>query len=159
MDSIESGFLEFQSSIAGRMGVDNVMSTILALLYLEPDPIPMEQIAEKSGYSLASISNKAKMMQSMGLLKRTTQPGSRKLYLYMEKDISKILREQLLQSQEVMIETAKKELPVLIAAAEERADQEQKIQLLKRYLQEMLRYERFIQEMLKTLDKMDQEEM
>ena len=67
----------------------------------------MDELAKKTGYSLASVSNKVKMLESLGMVTRRTKPGSRKVFLYTEKNLLDIMKQQLIKKQEYAIKMAK----------------------------------------------------
>jgi len=87
---------------------------ICGLLYMQPVELPIEQIAKKSGYSLASISNTMKMLEGMGMVTRSKKPGSRKVYYFMEKGLVKINIQKLKAAQEYMVKAIKMSLPPMI---------------------------------------------
>ena len=63
MKELEKRFIEMYNKIGRVQGMDNLLTSIFALLILEPDDIAMDDLAHKTGYSLASISNKIKLME------------------------------------------------------------------------------------------------
>ncbi len=81
-------------------GLDELSSSILGILFIEPEEISMEDLIEKTGYSAASISGKVKMLSAFGIISKRTKPGAKKIYLYMEKDFLKLLREGMLKLKE-----------------------------------------------------------
>ncbi len=118
----------------------------------------MDDLAKKTGYSLASISNKTKMLEAVGFVKRTSKPGTRKAFLYAEKDILKMFKQALIKKQENVINSAKEKLPLMIKECRTKAktkQQKQKLHLLEDYYQQMLRFEKVIQHMIKGFDNID----
>ena len=76
----------FQEMGRGQGLNDDLLMIIFSTLYLEPEPIAMEELAKKTGYSLASISNKTKLLEPIMDITRTRNPGSKK-YIYTWKKI------------------------------------------------------------------------
>jgi HTH-type transcriptional regulator, osmoprotectant uptake regulator len=158
MDAIDKLFVDFYCNVGKGVGADSLMSTIIAILYLEPKEMAMEQLAKKTGYSLASISNKARLLEGMGMIRKVKKPGTKKVYLYMEKDMGKIMKEHLIKKQEHLITYAKKSLPDIIKASKKSAKsdvQKEKVKILQGYYKHMLKFENLINSMLKELDKLE----
>lgn len=157
MDQIDKQFIEFYQNIGRAQGFnDNLLTSIMALLFLEPGEVAMEDIAKETGYSLASVSNKVKFLEATGFVKRTTKPGTRKAYLYSEKDFLKVMKQALIKKNEHVINAAKQRIPDMIKENKPKAKtekQKQKIKILEKYLQQMLKFEIVIQHMIKEFDK------
>lgn len=62
-------------------GAEAIVGRIVALIFLSPDPLTQEQIAEKTGYSRAQISRHLKRLVQAGLLTSRSKPGT-KIQLY-----------------------------------------------------------------------------
>lgn len=93
MENLEKEATEFIKGVAKTRGLDDLSATILALLFMEPEEITLEEIVNKTGYSLASVSTKVKIFSDMGLVSRKTKPGTKKIYLYMEKDFLGLIKD------------------------------------------------------------------
>ena len=92
MSAIDLEFTKFCMVSSKGYGLDNLSAKLSSILYLEPIEISIEELAKRTGYSLASISNKMKILESFGMVRRVKNPGSKKLYYYMEKDLVKLTR-------------------------------------------------------------------
>lgn len=99
MKNLEKEAVGFFKGIGRMHGLDDLSSMIFAILITEPEEITMQDLAKKTGYSLASISNKVKMLVDFGVITRNAKPGSKKAYLYMEKDFLKLFKTRFLQAQ------------------------------------------------------------
>ncbi|WP_269850600.1 GbsR/MarR family transcriptional regulator [Methanosarcina horonobensis] len=97
-------------------GLDELTSQILAVLFIEPEEIPLEELAEKTGYSLSAVSTASKFLASIGLIKKFRKPGSKKVYLFMEKDMISIGVRILRAKYENVILPTKQVLPGIIEA-------------------------------------------
>jgi len=159
MKNYEKNFIEYMKNAGTAQGMqDDLLLEIFAQLYLEPEEIAMDELAEKTGYSLASISNKVKQMESMGfsamgLLKRVKKPGSKKIYLHMEKDFMDLWKKMLTAKHEAVVKKAKEEMPKIIEnAKKEKADKE-KLEVIKNYYSQILKFENVLNIMLKGFEK------
>lgn len=131
----EKEFTTLMEKLCLMEGLDSLLSKIIALAFISPEEISMDEIAEKTGYSLASISLKANMLAQLGIISKTGKPHSRKQYLYMEKDVMKMalahVKKDLTQT-----EIIKSELPAIIEKFEKQAKKEEdqkKLKIIKKY--------------------------
>lgn len=147
MKGFESEFREFAVTNFTNLGFDDLSAKLIATLYLEPHEISMEELAKKTGYCLASISNKMHFLESLGQVHIITKPGSKKKYYVMEKDLFKLMKNKLDAAYTKYVEPVKTNLPILIAKYNGHGhnDEEQKkIQIMKDYYQQMLKMEKLI---------------
>ena len=100
----EKEFIDLYREMGKSKGWDDLTSRIIAIAYLSPEPIGMEELASRTGYSLASISTKMKFIQQMGFIHKRCRPGSKKCYFYMEKDFFKIMRDAFITAQNTGVE-------------------------------------------------------
>ena len=137
---------------------DPGLGSIMGVLYLEPDEIPMEELAKKTGYSLSAISGKVKSLEIFGLIKTMRKPGSKKVYVYMIKNIIGHGKNILIAKQKGIISLAKQRIPSLIQEYEEKAStaKDQKgLEILKEYYAQILSFERIIGKMIKLFEEED----
>ena len=153
---LDKEILEFYRT-AGRMqGIDDSLAIILGTLYLEPREVSMEELAEKTGYSLASISNKIKMLEPSGIIRRVRKPGTKKVFLYTEKDILRIMKKNLVMKQESVIKLAKEKIPFIIRKYKNKKltqEQKKKLRIIENYYKGILKFEVIIRETLRKLDE------
>jgi len=156
MDNLDRDWVEFFNRIGTIQGIDNLCSSIFAILYIEPDEVAMDDIAKKTGYSLASISNKIKAMEQMGLVRRKCHPGTRKIYLTVEKDLTKFIKDIFIKKELVQIKMVKECVPCIIEKYKSKAMSDvkkKKIALMRGYYDHNLRYEEIIQKMLNLINE------
>jgi len=157
LDEIDKEFVEFYQTASRVQGVDASLGTILGVLYLEPKEISMENLAKKTGYSLASISNKIKMFEPAGFVKRIRKPGTKKVYLRAEKDVFEILKKGFAMKHDLVINIAKERIPKIINKYKDKKlsqEQKKKLKIIEEYYKQMLKFEKLINEMLKKIDEM-----
>ncbi len=78
---------QIMKGIVINSGFPSPFASMISELYFEPEPISMQDLANRIGYSLASISLKLKMFEYLGFISRKKKPGTSKVFLYMEKDL------------------------------------------------------------------------
>src|SRR4030043_1072928 len=158
MDGLSKDFLEFFQTAAGLQGIDSSTGTIMGVLFMEPEEISMEELAEKTGYSLALICNKVKILEPSGIVKRIRHPHTKKLFLCMEKDMSQIIKSTLLTKQKSVIALGKEKLPEFIKKYKNEKltdEQKKKLMIVEHYYHDLLQFEIMLNQMVKKLDELD----
>lgn len=158
MLEIDKEFTEFFSMIARSVGWGGLEGQIVAHLYLEPEPIAMEDLAKETGYSLSSISNTVKILESMGMVERIKRPGTRKVYLYLEKNLMKINRKKVLAAKDNMLRPIMEKLPAMIEKYEKKnldAESRKKLNIIKEYQRQMKAFEKALDHMIEDLGRVE----
>lgn len=156
LNRVEEDFVGFYQRLGKEFGMDNLLMTIFALLYVQPEPITMEKVAQKTGYSMASISNKVRSLESMGLVRRETRPGSKTNYLYMEKDFMRIFRDHLIKKEIHVFAQAREQMPEIIAKNSRRkvsAQESKQIDIIKGYHKQATQIGVALHEMLDEMER------
>ena len=154
MKELDDEFIAMYQKFTSMQGMDQLIGSIVAILYLSPKPVAMEDIAKKTGYSLASISNKVKMLEQVEMVSRVNKPGTRKIYLYIDKDLSKMMK-GLFVKKLAALKMANDSVPKIIDKYKDKAkkpEEKEKIELLKGYYKQISRFEYLIAGVLKEMD-------
>ena len=156
--NLEQDFIQLFIDVGMSIGLDEVGSKIFALLYLEPKPICIEKIADKLEYGPTSIYNKIKFMSVAGFIKKTKQPGSKKIYFYLRKDVSNIFREHLILGYKKRILPLKEKIPLIIKKYQKeklsKSDKE-KLIIITEYNKQLIKMETAMKEIIKIMNKME----
>lgn len=147
MSDIEEKIIDIGHEIFKGYGVDDITAQILSILNFEFNEISMEELAQRTGYSLASISLKVKNIEQFWSIKRISKPGSRKTYLYMEKNLIDAFATQIRNGFETELNIAKTKITPLIEAYKENAtthEQKIKLQTYENYLSQINTFEELI---------------
>ncbi|WP_340818238.1 hypothetical protein [Methanolobus sp. WCC4] len=157
MNEIEKKIIDIGHEIFKGYGVDDSTARILSILNFESDEISMEELAERTGYSRASISLKIKNIEHFWSIKRITKPGSRKTYLSMEKNLLDAFALQIRNGYETELNIAKRKIAPLIDEYKDNAvTQEQKVKLetYEMYLVEINKFEELIRHIYDHIDQL-----
>lgn len=73
--------------MGGRWGMNRSVAQIHALLYLAPEPLDAEEIAETLGIARSNVSNSLKELQSWNLVRLVHMKGERRDYFEAEVDV------------------------------------------------------------------------
>ncbi|MCK5282835.1 MAG: hypothetical protein KAK00_05485 [Nanoarchaeota archaeon] len=157
MEELDKKIIDLYQEMGRGQGInDPLLMTIFAKLYIEPEPVAMEDLAKETGYSLASISNKIRMLEPMLQIKRIRKPGTKKLFLYMEKDFLKIWKDALLKKQEYVVNNVKEKMPPILKDYKEKAKSsrdKKKLKVMEGYYEQILKFEKILNVMIKEINK------
>ena len=148
MHAFEREFIDFQVELGKNAGMDPLVSRIFMILFLEPGELSMEELAERTGYSLASIHNKIKLLEKVGHLNKIKKPGTKKVFYYMEKDMMKTFRDMLERTYHQHIEPAKEFLPQFIEKyrkAKLTDSEKKKLEIIIQYHKQLIKMEKIVQ--------------
>lgn len=149
-------FIALLSECGKSSGLGDIGSKMFAILYLEPEEISMEELAKRTGFSLAAASTNMKLLVNTGFVKRKKKPGSKKLYFYMEKDMLKMIGHNIKAKFDTSIPDAKEKLPGIIEMFRKSNNPEdkKKLQIVKAYYGQVLIMEKFFEKMITEMSKM-----
>ncbi len=157
MVTFEDEFLDFFIQVFRNFGLDTLGAKLIGALFLEPGELSLDELSNRTGYSLASVSSKLKSFESLGLIKRLKKPGSKKIYYYMDSDVTVIMRNKFRAFNNLYFEPAKKVLPTLIERNKNKnltPLERKKLQIIIDYYAQIKKIERLMSEMSAKLEKM-----
>jgi DNA-binding transcriptional regulator GbsR (MarR family) len=156
MDQLDKEFIDYFNTAGRAFAWGDMPTTIIAILYIEPEPVAMEDLAKRTGYSLATISNMMKMMENMGFVRRVKKPKTRKVYFYMEKDIIKLNKQKLVMAYEIGVKPAMEILPPIIEKYKNTAkdvNAQKKYEIVQDYFRQMTEFEKILQHMIEDINR------
>lgn len=139
-EKLNQEIIEFGEEIFKVYGLDSLSAKIMSILYFEPGELSMEELADMTGYSLASISLKMGQLETYWGIKRKKIPGSRKAYFYMTKNYLELIEESFRKGFELESSLAKKHLPRIIKECKSQASSDydlEKLKILEDYCHEL----------------------
>jgi DNA-binding transcriptional regulator GbsR (MarR family) len=99
-------FIEAGGHTTQSFGFGRILGQLYALLYLSPEPLCLDDIAEELGVSKASVSTTVRQLESWSAVKRVWIKGDRKDYYEAETDFNAVLRNGLLSILRKKLDTA-----------------------------------------------------
>lgn len=152
LTALEQDFADLFKDLGRSQGLDDLLMTLLAVCYLETEPVSMTELAQRTGYSLASISTKAKALESIGMMKRCTKPGTKKVYYGLSGGIKEMFR-SILQMKLTNMQVVKERVPRILASHKPHTEAErQKIRRIEHYQRTCLRFETILEDALGKVD-------
>ena len=153
--NLEKDFMQISVETGKSIGLDTLGSQIFAILYLESEPVSMESIVEKTGYSLTSIFNKLSRMNHMNFVQKIKRPGSKKIFFYLRKDFSEMLKERIILGYEKRIVPLKEKIPNIINKYKKeklnKKDQ-QKLKIIEDYNKQITKMEYVMKNMISLME-------
>lgn len=159
MEPFDQQFIEFFRPIGRTYNFDDPTSIIYARILIDPGEVAMEDLAKETGYSLASVSNKLKILETFGVVVRRTRPGTRKVYFYAPKDMMKMIISYLVQYQQGEMGIVKSGIPRLLDGFKgKKLSKREKAQaeFLKKYYADTLFFDELVTRFLAELEKEQQ---
>ncbi|HIE33828.1 MAG TPA: hypothetical protein EYP86_01655 [Candidatus Altiarchaeales archaeon] len=157
MQNIDQEFIGFFSRLLRSIGLDDLSSKIVAILYIEDREISMEEIAKMTGYSLASISNKMKLLETLVMIQRIKRPGTKRAFFYMEKDIIKLNIMRISAVKENFINPIKLNFPGFIEKYKKNAsynrEARKKLTIIENYHKQVIQLEKVLDKFKRELEK------
>lgn len=81
LDEVENEIIILWEELAEARGFDRIVGRIIITLLIDGVPLSQQALAEKTGYSIPTISKTLKTLSSLGSVRKMKQPGKR-LTLY-----------------------------------------------------------------------------
>lgn len=81
------------SGVASSLGFSEVHGMIIGSLVTESGPLPLQEIAKRTGYSLSSISISIDFLELVGVVRKIKNLGDRKVYVQLEGDLIESVRQ------------------------------------------------------------------
>lgn len=159
MKELEDKFIEIVNEACSLTGMDKSDSALFAKLYVQPGEIFMEDLAKETGYSLASISNKIKMLEQTDLISKKTGPGTRKISIYMKKDLLKFFKD-IFAKKNYKLKIIKEKIPDLIKEFKSKAkttENKKKLKIFEDYYKQLLKFDKLFNFITDKIDEMNKE--
>ena len=144
MHAFEKEFIDFEAEVGKNAGMDPLASRLFMILFLEPAELSMEELAGRTGYSLASIHNKMKLLEKVGHVKKLSKPGTKKVFYFMEKDMIKTFKGMMETLYRQRVQPTREFLPHLIEkykSARLTDAERQKMEIIKKYYSQLVKVE------------------
>jgi len=145
-------FIQLMTENAKTNGLDEATARIVAVLFLEPKELSLEELAKKSGYSLSSTSTSIKFMEASWMITKFKKPHSKKIYLKIENDIMSVMLKILMHKREAIIKGTKEKLPLIIEEYKKSKADKQELKIIERYYRDVIIGEKIISEMIRRIE-------
>ena len=82
VEDVEREVVSLWEDLAESRGFNRVLGRVLYTLLIEAEPLSQQDLADKTGYSVPTVSRTLKALSSLGTVRKTSLPGSRLAYYY-----------------------------------------------------------------------------
>ena len=140
-------------------GFDSISSKIVAELFIEPREISLEELSQKTGYSLSAVSTAMKGLNNFHVVNRIKKPGSRKVFFYLDKNIISAGTQILKTKYEKVLVPSKKALPEILEKYEfgDSENSEEEMEIVRKYYLQVQKTEKIIKNFLDAMDELENE--
>ncbi|MFH1229199.1 MAG: hypothetical protein V1678_02110 [Candidatus Aenigmatarchaeota archaeon] len=87
IEDIERDIYSTFASIASTIGYSEIHGRIIAALMVSGNRLSLQELAEKAGYSLSTLSLSLDLLEFFGMIKKIKNAGDRKLYVELQGDL------------------------------------------------------------------------
>jgi DNA-binding transcriptional regulator GbsR (MarR family) len=98
-DDVRATFIEGMGGIGDFWGIGRAMGQLWAVLYLNPEPMTMDELVEAVGITKGHASTNLRALLRLGLVTRSVRPGDRKDYYSPQADLWAFARSVLRERQ------------------------------------------------------------
>ena len=81
---LERKIISLWEDIVEARGFDRAAGTVLCVLFMENRPLYQQEIAEKTGYSIPTVSKTLKILYPLGSIRKLKKPRGRIIQYYVE---------------------------------------------------------------------------
>lgn len=131
------------SNLAESIGYSPLHGKIIAALSVEKKPLPLQEVAKRTGYSTGMISLSLDLLEVLGVIKKIKKAGDRKLYVQLEGDLLEILKKAVIIKVKTGIAGALEDISEKKAEAS-REKSSQSLKLLNTLENEVKRLEKYV---------------
>lgn len=122
LSSVQQKFILHWGEMGTRWGINRTVAQIHALLYISPQPLPAEDIADTLGVARSNVSNSLKELQGWGIVKRIHVLGDSRDHFESMKDVWEMFRVVLDERKKREIDPTMRMLRECIVEAEKDKD-------------------------------------
>jgi CRISPR-associated protein Cas8b1/Cst1 subtype I-B len=127
-------------------GLNNISCCIMAHLSVQTEEVTMDELANHTGYSLASISTATNMLINMGVVLKNKKPGSKKIYLTTNNNPTNLMEDKIKAMIETEIKDQKEKLPSIIKDLKKIIKEEENKDKINKYKEQLLIIENHYEE-------------
>ncbi|MCD6496326.1 MAG: hypothetical protein J7K54_03585 [Candidatus Aenigmarchaeota archaeon] len=93
---VENEVFTVFSNLAKTIGYSPLHGKIIATLIVKKNPLTLQEVAKRTGYSTGMISLSLDLLEVLGVIKKIKKTGDRKLYVQLEGDLLEILKKAVI---------------------------------------------------------------
>ncbi len=119
MSEAREEFVEMVTEINKMKGFGNLSSKLIGELYVSLEDLTLEELSERTGYSVSAVSGTMKKLTNLSFIKRKKKPGTRKVFFSMEKNVIDNFLDYFENTHSKIIEKIERDVPEILEKYEE----------------------------------------
>jgi DNA-binding transcriptional regulator GbsR (MarR family) len=132
-ESPKKEFREIVYESCKAIGLDDFPSRLISVLQTEKEGISLGELTIITGYSLSNLSTTIKGMEDKQMVKKFKKPGSRKVYVVMDKNITSFFIELQKKRYQQSLKPSMKKIPEIIERYKDNNEFEEELKMIKDY--------------------------
>ncbi|WP_406661945.1 hypothetical protein V7O66_05390 [Methanolobus sp. ZRKC3] len=155
METVKKEFEDLVYQGMRSYGLDELSSKLLATLYSEADPVTLEELSAKTGYSFSAVSAAMKLLSGITLVEKTKKAGSKKLYFSIQRDMLTMTIHTIKSKSEAFVSPALKDLPAIIERCKnsKAEESEETLKVIEQYYQQMVALDLIFKNLIEFTEK------
>lgn len=145
-------------NLCRRLGLPRTVGQIYGLLYLSPQPLSLEEIAEGLGISKASASTGTRQLLALGAIKKVWVPGNRRDLFEAIPEIGALLRNAYREIVKPYLDAAQHRVEEVVASLEREREQRclepEEFAFCQKRLEALARFQKNFQSVAPLLEKL-----
>ncbi|MFP4116396.1 MAG: GbsR/MarR family transcriptional regulator [Candidatus Aenigmatarchaeota archaeon] len=151
-------FKELLAETHRMRGMSELSSQLITELFIEPENLSLKELAERTGYSLSAVSSEMKHLEKSSFIKRTKEPGSKKVYFHMEKSLMKNFLEGISEKHRKIMDMMNRKLPEILEKYEKlERDTDEEKEIVENYYREMQAMDEIFEELKEKIGQRKEE--
>ncbi|MFP4118555.1 MAG: GbsR/MarR family transcriptional regulator [Candidatus Woesearchaeota archaeon] len=156
-------------NILKSQGAPRVGAKIVSIAFTEPEEQSLEQLAEKTDYSLATVSNTVRYLENLKVVERVRKPGSKKIYVKPQRNFIKSLEQKMETAHKTQITMGLEKLPIIIKDMKQTIKEtknkkwkehfKEHLKVMENHYEQIQLMEEIFSEMMRTIKKKREEIM
>ena len=132
-ESPKKEFREIVYESCKAIGLDDFPSRLISVLQTEKEAISLGELTIITGYSLSNLSTTIKGMEDKQMVKKFKKPGSRKVYVVMDKNITSFFIELQKKRYQQSLKPSMKKIPEIIERYKDKNEFEEELKMIQDY--------------------------
>jgi len=155
IQSPKNAFIELIVENSKVNGFDELSSKLIGILFIEPEEIALDELANRTEYSLSAVSTALKFIERAGIVKRSKKPKSRKVYFYMEKDMLAMSLQIARRKYEKILLPSKQKLPNIIELYKQDSSKNSgaELMIVEDYHKSLIFFEQILKEFIEKFER------
>jgi DNA-binding transcriptional regulator GbsR (MarR family) len=136
-ESPKKEFREIVYESCKAIGLDDFPSRLISVLQTEKEGISLGELTIITGYSLSNLSTTIKGMEDKQMVKKFKKPGSRKVYVVMDKNITSFFIELQKKRYQQSLKPSMKKIPEIIERYKDNKEFEEELNMIQDYFSQI----------------------